>query len=769
MFAESSSRAFATASVSYQVQANLANSNSSSGKLESDTGNDQRLRTPNDTDLYERAVRLLSLRVVPVLFSLALLSHLDRANLAFGASDLLNATALSDAEYGVGSGLFFIGYATMQIPSLEMARQFGVPLWLGFSMVLWGVAAASFACLSLVPEGNGKNHSLIVGVFYLLRALLGAFEAGTFPIMYYYLTLFLGADELVTAYAKVVVGTSVAGVCGGFVAAWLLSLDGVLGLAGWQWLFIGEGGFTILIALIGCSSLPRTLAETQWLSEAEKNALEAKREMAASHRADALRDGHRETRLGPFQEFNEFAGGDVEGGGELVETSWSLRTILSSRASVVEMPEGGDTSGVHDGKQTRRDHARSYSLQRKRLLNQTMTSSTCESTCSSLQPAVKTHKASIDNLSKDVTTSPLLVALCDWRSWYLSLVSVLLSCIFYGIMFWLPMLIGSLLSNGGNDNSIDSGAINFGFELGSGASSRENMRDENNEGMVLADSEPVNSAWVAMLTAIPYSCSALALMGNAEHVKRSGERNRHAALPLFVGSLGLFLLPLASHCNPAAALFCLTLATAGMGAAHAPLMSWPATWASADGHAAATFAMVNSIGNLGGGLLGPAMIGVLSDIEGEESDEAHHHTHAVLVLAVCAILAAALTLGFNPTSLNSAQIEATEPTGQYSIRPSTQKRPCSILLDDSLKRHIPTSGTRTSVVPQSSDTHTSSAIQSSVSNPQTLQTRWGTLLKNVRMAFSRKPITQIAEPPIVRVMSLAEYSVPFASGGLVHV
>eukprot|EP00966_Prymnesium_polylepis_P216507 5012326-Prymnesium_polylepis.1 len=101
-------------------------------------------------------------------------------------------------------------------------------------MTLWGVVAASFATLCCDRSGD-------VTMFYILRFLLGALEAGAFPAMYYYLTLHYDADEICVAYPRVTLATAVAGVAGGLLAAFFLSLDGALGLRGWQWVFLGEG------------------------------------------------------------------------------------------------------------------------------------------------------------------------------------------------------------------------------------------------------------------------------------------------------------------------------------------------------------------------------------------------------------------------------------------------------------------------------------------------------------------------------------------------
>ena len=163
--------------------------------------------------------------MIPMLFMLALLAYLDRSNISFAAHDLRNDTGIGDAEYGLGSSAFFVGYATLQLPSMLGARYFGAPCWLAMIMSLWGVVAALFAALCC-----HRPEDITLGGFYILRFLLGALESGAFPSMYYYLALVFEADELTLYYPRVTVSTAIAGVIGGVIAAGLLALDGVGGL-----------------------------------------------------------------------------------------------------------------------------------------------------------------------------------------------------------------------------------------------------------------------------------------------------------------------------------------------------------------------------------------------------------------------------------------------------------------------------------------------------------------------------------------------------------
>ena len=117
--------------------------------------------------------------MIPMLFTLALLAYLDRSNISFAANDLRNDTGIGDAEYGLGSSAFFVGYATLQLPSMLGARYFGAPCWLAVIMSLWGVVAALFAALCC-----HRSEDVTLAGFYILRFLLGALESGAFPSMY---------------------------------------------------------------------------------------------------------------------------------------------------------------------------------------------------------------------------------------------------------------------------------------------------------------------------------------------------------------------------------------------------------------------------------------------------------------------------------------------------------------------------------------------------------------------------------------------------------
>ena len=218
--------------------------------------------------------------MIPMLFTLALLAYLDRSNISFAAHDLRNDTGIGDAEYGLGSSAFFVGYATLQLPSMLGARYFGAPCWLAVIMSLWGVVAALFAALCC-----HRSEDVTLAGFYILRFLLGALESGAFPSMYYYLALVFEADELTLYYPRVTISTAIAGVIGGVIAAGLLALDGVGGLRGWQWVFVAEGTWTLAFAPLVMCVLPRDPSRAKWLTPAESEWLTRRRANAIAEAA----------------------------------------------------------------------------------------------------------------------------------------------------------------------------------------------------------------------------------------------------------------------------------------------------------------------------------------------------------------------------------------------------------------------------------------------------------------------------------------------------
>ncbi len=205
-----------------------------------------------------RAVARVRRRLIPFLFLLYVVAYLDRVNVGFAALDMNRDLGFSAAVYGLGSGIFFVSYTLLEVPSNLMLARVGAGVWIARIMLTWGLVSAAMA---FVQDAT---------TFYLLRFLLGAAEAGFFPGIIYYLMQWFPAWERARAVALFMTGTAIAGVIGGPLSSALLLLDGAWGLRGWQWLFLVEGVPAVLLAPIVWRRLHDGPATAAWLPDDER-------------------------------------------------------------------------------------------------------------------------------------------------------------------------------------------------------------------------------------------------------------------------------------------------------------------------------------------------------------------------------------------------------------------------------------------------------------------------------------------------------------------
>ncbi len=201
-------------------------------------------------------------RFIPFLFLCYILNYLDRFNISYAALDMKTDLGFSDAVYGFGAGVFFIGYVIFEIPSNLILEKVGARLWITRIMVTWGILSCSMLWV--------KNPS----VFYTLRFLLGAAEAGFLPGILYYLTFWIPARERARAFVLFLTSTALAGVVGGPLSAFLLSLRGAWSLQGWQWLFLLEGLPSFILGFVTYFYLTDRPKNASWLSQNERKWLE---------------------------------------------------------------------------------------------------------------------------------------------------------------------------------------------------------------------------------------------------------------------------------------------------------------------------------------------------------------------------------------------------------------------------------------------------------------------------------------------------------------
>jgi len=233
-------------------------------------------------ELEARTLARVSRRLIPFLFVLYMFAYLDRVNVGYAALFIRRELDFSDTVYGTGAGLFFLSYAFFEVPSNLILLRVGPRRWIGTLMVAWGLISASMPLAHTPVE------------FYLLRFLLGAAEAGFFPGIVLYLTYWFPKQQKARAMARFMAATAVAGVVGAPLSNLLLRLNGVAGIAGWKWLFVGEGVPSILLGLMVFWVLADDPASAKWLPEDERGwlieTLEAERAGISAAHSVHLRD-----------------------------------------------------------------------------------------------------------------------------------------------------------------------------------------------------------------------------------------------------------------------------------------------------------------------------------------------------------------------------------------------------------------------------------------------------------------------------------------------
>jgi ACS family tartrate transporter-like MFS transporter len=222
-----------------------------------DAGEDARLKR-----VGEAALRKASLRLLPLIGIGYGLSYMDRINISFASLQMNRDLHFSASVYGLGAGLFFIGYALCEVPSNLLLLRFGARRWLARIMFTWGLLAMSMMFVRTPLTFN------------VLRFLLGMAEAGFFPGVIFYLTLWFPVETRARAVSRFYIALPLGSVVMGSLAGWLLGLGGKLGLAGWQWLFLVEGLPAVLFSVVMLWLLPDGPANAAWLTPEEKDWLQ---------------------------------------------------------------------------------------------------------------------------------------------------------------------------------------------------------------------------------------------------------------------------------------------------------------------------------------------------------------------------------------------------------------------------------------------------------------------------------------------------------------
>ncbi|MFM0093044.1 MFS transporter [Paraburkholderia sediminicola] len=206
--------------------------------------------------------RKLNWRLLPILLIGFVFAYLDRVNVGFAKLQMQSDLQFSDAVYGVGAGIFFVGYVLFELPSNLLLPKIGARATFSRIMVLWGITSA---CMMFV-------HS--VPAFYAVRFLLGVFEAGFAPGVLFYLSRWYGPSRAAGAISIVWLAGPISGVFGGPVAGWLMTdFVGVGNLSGWQWMFLLEGAPCVVLGIVAFFLLPDGPETATWLNAEEKRLL----------------------------------------------------------------------------------------------------------------------------------------------------------------------------------------------------------------------------------------------------------------------------------------------------------------------------------------------------------------------------------------------------------------------------------------------------------------------------------------------------------------
>lgn len=216
--------------------------------------------SPGGTSFESTTYTKVAWRVLPLLFLCYVASYLDRVNVGFAKLQMLNDLKFSDTVYGLGAGIFFIGYFLFEVPSNIILHRVGARVWIARIMITWGVISGAMIFVDSAA------------MFYVMRFLLGVAEAGFFPGVILYLTYWFPSNRRGKITALFMTAVALSGVIGGPLSGWIMqSMPGVAGLAGWQWMFLVEAVPSLLLGVATLAFLQDRVIDASWLGQPEKD------------------------------------------------------------------------------------------------------------------------------------------------------------------------------------------------------------------------------------------------------------------------------------------------------------------------------------------------------------------------------------------------------------------------------------------------------------------------------------------------------------------
>src|SRR3981189_1426479 len=228
-----------------------------------------------------RTLAKVTRRLVPFLIICYFVAYLDRVNVGFAALTMNQDLGLSQTAFGFGAGIFFIAYFIFEVPSNLLLERFGARKWIARIMLSWGILSGTMAFIPAIARATGLGNE---NTFYLLRVLLGVAEAGFFPAIIFYLTLWFPSEYRARIVGYFMAAIPLSTVIGAPISGVLLYLHGGLGLAGWQWLFIVEAVPAIGPARAVFFYLTDRPADAAWLAPDERKWLTERLELEQRQR-----------------------------------------------------------------------------------------------------------------------------------------------------------------------------------------------------------------------------------------------------------------------------------------------------------------------------------------------------------------------------------------------------------------------------------------------------------------------------------------------------
>ena len=227
----------------------------------------------NPTPFEEATYLKVTWRLIPLLLLCYIVAYLDRVNVGFAKLQMAGDLGFSDAVYGLGAGMFFIGYFFFEVPSNIILHRVGARVWIARIMVTWGIVSGGMMFIQTETQ------------FYVMRFLLGLAEAGFFPGIILYLTYWYPAHRRARIVTMFMTGIPLAGVIGGPLSGWIMkSWDQVSGLQGWQWMFLLEAIPSVLIGFVVYFYLDDRITSAKWLEDEERAILKQRIEEEESQK-----------------------------------------------------------------------------------------------------------------------------------------------------------------------------------------------------------------------------------------------------------------------------------------------------------------------------------------------------------------------------------------------------------------------------------------------------------------------------------------------------